>query len=62
MRQGWESQALNWAQFARTPGHDHSHEEINLPALLELLSLGDARDARRGAGTAVSRRGMGGCA
>lgn len=28
---------MNWAQFARTPGHDHSHEQINLPALLKLL-------------------------
>jgi SAM-dependent methyltransferase len=37
MRRGWESEAQNWAKFARTPGHDHSHEEINLPALLELL-------------------------
>jgi SAM-dependent methyltransferase len=37
MRQGWESEAWNWARFARTPGHDHSHEDINLPALLELL-------------------------
>jgi SAM-dependent methyltransferase len=37
MRQGWESEAQNWARFARTPGHDHSHEEINLPALLDLL-------------------------
>ncbi len=37
MRQGWDSEALNWARFARTPGHDHSHEEINLPALLRLL-------------------------
>ena len=37
MRQGWESEAHNWAKFARTPGYDHSHEEINLPALLELL-------------------------
>jgi SAM-dependent methyltransferase len=37
MRDGWESEALNWARFARTPGHDHSHEEINLPALLGLL-------------------------
>jgi SAM-dependent methyltransferase len=37
MRQGWESEARNWARFARTPGHDHAHEDINLPALLELL-------------------------
>lgn len=37
MRQGWESEAANWARFARTPGHDHSHLDINLPVLTELL-------------------------
>ena len=37
MRQGWESEAVNWARFARTPGHDHAHEHINLPAFLQLL-------------------------
>ena len=37
MRDGWESEARNWARFARTPGHDSTHEEINLPALLRLL-------------------------
>ena len=37
MRQGLESQALNWAHFARTPGLDSAHEDINLPALLDLL-------------------------
>lgn len=37
MRQAWEAEALNWARFARTPGHDYPHEQINLPALLELL-------------------------
>jgi SAM-dependent methyltransferase len=37
MRDGWESQARNWAEFARTPGHDDTHENINLPALLRLL-------------------------
>jgi SAM-dependent methyltransferase len=37
MRQGWESEARNWARFARTPGLDHSHEDINIPALLDLL-------------------------
>src|SRR5258708_16063417 len=37
MRQGWESEAANWASFARTPGFDHAHEDINRPALLELL-------------------------
>jgi len=37
MQRAWESEAKNWARFARTPGHDHAHEDINLPALLELL-------------------------
>jgi SAM-dependent methyltransferase len=37
MRRGWESEAENWVQFARTPGHDHAHDETNLPALLGLL-------------------------
>lgn len=37
MRDGWESQARNWARFARTPGHDRTHEDINVPALLNLL-------------------------
>jgi len=37
MRQGWESEAQNWVKFARTPGHDHAHDETNIPALLKLL-------------------------
>lgn len=37
MRQGWDSEALNWASFARTPGFDHAHDYINRPALLNLL-------------------------
>ena len=37
MRQGWDSEAANWAAFARTPGYDQVHEKINLPAFLELL-------------------------
>jgi SAM-dependent methyltransferase len=37
MREGWESEARNWASLARTPGLDHSHEEINLPPFLDLL-------------------------
>jgi SAM-dependent methyltransferase len=37
MRQGWDSEAQNWVRFARTPGHDHSHDETNMPALLDLL-------------------------
>lgn len=37
MREGWEAEAGNWATFARTPGHDRSHDDVNLPALRELL-------------------------
>src|SRR5215469_15961324 len=37
MRAGWESQARNWASFARTPGYDREHEDTNLPVLRELL-------------------------
>jgi SAM-dependent methyltransferase len=37
MRQGWESEASNWASFARTPGCDRWHENTNLPVLLDLL-------------------------
>src|SRR5262245_29224956 len=37
MRQGWEAEAQNWVQFARTPGHDRAHDETNMPALLDLL-------------------------
>ena len=37
MRRGWEAEARNWAEFARTAGRDVVHEDINLPALLRLL-------------------------
>ncbi len=37
MRDGWEAEAGKWAKFARTPGHDSSHDDINLPALRDLL-------------------------
>ena len=33
----WDSQAENWALFARTPGHDRSHEQTNFPPFLDLL-------------------------
>jgi 2-polyprenyl-3-methyl-5-hydroxy-6-metoxy-1,4-benzoquinol methylase len=39
MRQGWESEAQDRVTFARTPGHDHSHDETNMPALLDLLPV-----------------------
>jgi len=37
MREGWEAEAGNWATFVRAPGRDRSHDDINLPALRELL-------------------------
>jgi hypothetical protein len=42
MREGWESEAQNWAHFARTPGLDSAHEDINVPALLGLLPRREA--------------------
>jgi SAM-dependent methyltransferase len=50
MRDGWESEARNWAKFARTPGHDSPHEEINLPALLSLLPPPDGLTLDLGCG------------
>ena len=37
LRDHWDEQAESWAAFARTPGRDFSHEEINFPPFLELL-------------------------
>jgi SAM-dependent methyltransferase len=37
LKEAWDAQADDWARFARTPGHDWSHEGFNLPAFLELL-------------------------
>jgi len=42
MRQGWESEAENWHHFTR-PGVDRSHENVNLPVLLEMLPPPGAR-------------------
>ena len=46
MRDGWEAEAGKWAEFARTPGHDSSHDDINLPALRDLLPQAVAEAAR----------------
>ncbi|MGH3167884.1 MAG: class I SAM-dependent methyltransferase [Trebonia sp.] len=50
MQQGWDSEALNWAYFARTPGHDHAHENINWPAFLKLLPAPGRRTLDLGCG------------
>jgi len=35
--EAWEAHAQAWARWARTPGHDHHYEHLNLPAFLGLL-------------------------
>lgn len=37
LRDAWEREATNWSRWARTPGHDHFAERLNIPAFLELL-------------------------
>ncbi|MCP9487405.1 MAG: class I SAM-dependent methyltransferase [Gaiellaceae bacterium MAG52_C11] len=37
LRETWNAQAQDWIRFARTPGHDHAYERLNLPRFLELL-------------------------
>src|SRR5215210_2307124 len=37
LREAWEGEAENWAEWTRTPGHDHFYLDINLPSFLELL-------------------------
>jgi SAM-dependent methyltransferase len=37
MREIWDAQAVEWARFVRTPGHDRGNEAFNLPRLLDLL-------------------------
>ncbi|HEX5290642.1 MAG TPA: methyltransferase domain-containing protein [Streptosporangiaceae bacterium] len=37
MADGWDREAGNWARFARAPGLDRAHENVNLPVLRELL-------------------------
>jgi SAM-dependent methyltransferase len=33
----WEAHAQAWARWARTSGHDHHYEHLNLPAFLALV-------------------------
>jgi SAM-dependent methyltransferase len=35
--EAWEAHAEAWARWARTPGHDHHYEHLNLPAFSSLL-------------------------
>jgi SAM-dependent methyltransferase len=37
LREQWDEHAEAWVTFARTPGHDRSHERTNFPPFLDLL-------------------------
>lgn len=37
LRDAWACRADAWTAFARTPGHDHWYERLNLPSFLALL-------------------------
>jgi SAM-dependent methyltransferase len=50
MADGWDREAGNWARFARTPGLDRVHENVNLPVLRELLPAPGARTLDFGCG------------
>ena len=50
MRDGWEAEAENWARFARAPGLDHSHQDVNPPALRQLLPAAGRRTLDLGCG------------
>jgi SAM-dependent methyltransferase len=64
LRDVWDDNAEAWARFARTPGHDRAHEQLNFPPFLQLLPPPPARvldsaatkaaSARRSAGVATT--------
>lgn len=54
MRDGWEAEARNWAEFSRVPGQDVAHEVINLPAFLRLLPEPAGLTLDLGCGEAVA--------
>jgi SAM-dependent methyltransferase len=37
LREIWDAQAEEWARWVRTPGHDRTNTELNVPRLVELL-------------------------
>ncbi len=50
LRQGWDSEASNWARVARAPGFDYFYETINRPALISLLPPPGHRSLELGCG------------
>jgi SAM-dependent methyltransferase len=37
LREIWDAQSSEWARWVRTPAHDRANQELNVPALVELL-------------------------
>jgi SAM-dependent methyltransferase len=50
LRESWDAQAEEWAQFTRTPGHDHAHDRVNFPPFLDLLPAPGRRTLDIGCG------------
>ncbi|HET7013100.1 MAG TPA: class I SAM-dependent methyltransferase [Streptosporangiaceae bacterium] len=50
LQQGWDSEASNWVQAARTPSFDYAYETINRPALISLLPPPGQRTLELGCG------------
>ena len=50
LQQGWDSEASNWVQAARTPGFDYAYETINRPAMISLLPPPGRRTLELGCG------------
>lgn len=50
LQQGWDSEASNWVQAARTPGFDYAYETINRPAMIRLLPPSGHRTLELGCG------------
>jgi SAM-dependent methyltransferase len=46
----WEAEAVAWARWVRTPGHDQWHWRLNWPAFLELLPAAGRRTLDLGCG------------
>jgi malonyl-CoA O-methyltransferase len=50
LRDHWHEHAEAWSLYARAPGHDRAHEELNLPSFLTLLPPTPARVLDLGCG------------
>lgn len=58
LREKWDEQADAWAAFARTPGHDFSHEHVDLViAYMSLMNFDDMEAGVREAARVLDRGG-----